>query len=150
MTVRRSDVEDALRRVGVPRGHRPGVDRQALGVVPGGAVQALQPRPGEHLRITLDRGDLTGLVPATWIAARGEVTEMRLSRDQTRGGGLGVERVPVLGEVRDPDRGLQDGRQQRPGLPDRRRVRVDQRARRAGRVEEAGERGGDAAEAQPR
>src|SRR6266566_3795890 len=70
VAMRRSDVEDALRRVGVPRGHRPGVDRQALGVVPGGAVQALQPRPGEHLRITLDRGALTGLVPATWIAAR--------------------------------------------------------------------------------
>src|SRR3989442_1595564 len=106
----RSDVEDALRRVGVPRGDRPGVDRQALRVVPGGAVQALQPGPGEHLGIALDRRYLPRLIPATWITVCGEVAEVRLSCNQARGRGLGVERVPVLRQVRDPDRGLQVGR----------------------------------------
>src|SRR5207249_7365772 len=150
VTMRRSDVEDALRLVGVSGRDRPRVDGQALRVVPRGAIQALQTRPGEHLRIAQDRGYLARLVPATWIAARGEPTEVRLGRNQARGRRLRVERVPVLGQVRDPDRGLQVGREKRPGLPYGRRVRIDERARRAGRVEEARERGGDAAEAQPR
>src|SRR5207253_10843994 len=85
VTMRRSDVEDALRRVGVSGGDRPRVDGQALRVVPRGAVQALQARPGEHLRIALDRGDLARLVPAAWIAARGGVAEVGLWRNQGRG-----------------------------------------------------------------
>src|SRR4029453_8053399 len=112
--------------------------------------EPLQSLAGEHLGVAEDRRDLPGLIPAARIAARGELSHVRLRGAQARRRRVVVERVAVLREVRDRDRWLQVRGQERELLPDRRRVGIDEDAERARRVEEAGERRGDAAEREPR
>jgi hypothetical protein len=150
VTVGGVDVENVLGRVGVPGGDGPGVDRQAHWVVPRDPVRALDVDPRKHGGEALERGDLTGAVPAARIAALGEMAGVHLGGPQAHRRGLGVERVAELRLVGHLHRRLQDRRERGPVLRDRSGVGVDDRGSPPERAEDAGERRRDPAERQPR
>ena len=93
VAVRGVHVEDLLRRVGVARGHRARVDRQALRVVPRRAVQALQAPAGEGAGVAPDRGDLARLVPAARVPARRPGARGAPARPRAPGGEVSVSRA---------------------------------------------------------
>src|ERR1022692_2547680 len=95
-----------LRGICVAVADPPRVVGQALREIPLSSVYTLNPDAREHGRETLDRRQRTSAVPAVRIAGRGDpLTQVRLGGDQAHRRGLDVERVPVLAQVGDANRG---------------------------------------------